>query len=64
MKSVGGLRRMRYRRRLRVQMHAYLAGAAYNLVRSASLSPAPVWKPLLQTLVPRLQTVKPGNLCR
>jgi hypothetical protein len=40
MKTVGGLRRTRYRGRARVQMHAYLVAAAYNLVRIANLSPA------------------------
>jgi hypothetical protein len=38
-KTVGGLRRTRYRGRARVQMHAYLVAAAYNLVRIANLSP-------------------------
>jgi transposase len=41
MKTVGGLRRTRYRGRARVQMHAYLVAAAYNLVRIAKLCPAP-----------------------
>jgi transposase len=41
MKTVGGLRRTRYRGRKRVQMHAYLVAAAYNLVRIAKLSQAP-----------------------
>ncbi len=41
MKTVGGLRKTRYRGRERVQMHAYLVAAAYNLVRIARLSPAP-----------------------
>ena len=41
MKTVGGLRRTRYRGRERVQMHAYLVAAAYNLIRIAKLSPAP-----------------------
>jgi IS5 family transposase len=41
MKTVGGLRRTRYRGRERVQMHAYLVAAAYNLVRIAKLSQAP-----------------------
>ena len=41
MKTVGGLRRTRYRGRARVQMHAYLVAAAYNLIRIAKLSPAP-----------------------
>jgi len=40
MKTVGGLRRTRYRGRERVQMHAYLVAAAYNLVRIARLAPA------------------------
>jgi len=41
MKTVGGLRKTRYRGRERVQMHAYLVGAAYNLLRIARLVPAP-----------------------
>jgi IS5 family transposase len=41
MKTVGGPRRTRYRGRARVQMHAYLVAAAYNLIRIAKLSPAP-----------------------
>ena len=41
MKTIGGLRRTRYRGRQRVQMHAYLVAAAYNLLRIAKLSPAP-----------------------
>ena len=41
MKTVGGLRRTRYRGRERVQMHAYLVAAAYNLVRIVKLSQAP-----------------------
>jgi len=41
MKTVGGLRRTRYRGCERVQMHAYLVAAAYNLIRIARLAPAP-----------------------
>jgi transposase len=41
MKTVGGLRKTRYRGRARVQMHAYLVAAAYNLLRIARLVPAP-----------------------
>jgi len=41
MKTVGRLRKTRYRGRKRVQMHAYLVGAAYNLLRIARLVPAP-----------------------
>jgi transposase len=41
MKTIGGLRKTRYRGRERVQMHAYLVAAAYNLVRIAKLCPAP-----------------------
>jgi IS5 family transposase len=40
MKTVGGLRKTRYRGRSRVQMHAYLVAAAYNLLRIAKISPA------------------------
>jgi len=41
MKTVGGLRKTRFRGRRRVQMHAYFVGAAYNLLRIARLVPAP-----------------------
>src|SRR6516162_10286539 len=41
MKTVGGLRKTRYRGCHRVQMHAYFVGAAYNLLRIARLVPAP-----------------------
>jgi transposase len=41
MKTIGGLRKTRYRGRERVQMHAYLVAAAYNLIRIAHLAPAP-----------------------
>jgi transposase len=41
MKTIGGLRKTRYRGRHRVQMHAYLVAAAYNLLRIAKLSQAP-----------------------
>jgi transposase len=40
MKTIGGLRKTRYRGRERVQLPAYLVAAAYNLVRIAKLSPA------------------------
>jgi IS5 family transposase len=36
-KSVGGLRRTRYRGRARTQLAAYFVGAAYNLIRIAKL---------------------------
>ncbi len=42
MKTIGGLRKTRYRGRERVQMHAYIVAAAYNLVRIAHLAPAPI----------------------
>jgi transposase len=41
MKTVGGLRRTRYRGLVRTQLHAYLVAAAYNLLRIARLTPAP-----------------------
>ena len=41
MKTIGGLRKTRYRGRARVQLHAYLVAAAYNLLRIARLAPAP-----------------------
>ena len=41
MKTVGGLRKTRYCGRERGQMHAYLVGAAYNLLRIARLVAAP-----------------------
>ena len=37
LKSVGGLRRTRYRGRDKTQFAAYLAGTAYNLLRIARL---------------------------
>jgi transposase len=40
MKTIGGLRKTRYRGRKRVQMHAYFVAAAYNLLRIARLAPA------------------------
>jgi transposase len=40
MKTIGGLRKTRYRGRERVQLHAYLVAAAYNLIRIARLAPA------------------------
>jgi IS5 family transposase len=41
MKTVGGLRKTRYRGLDRTQLHAYWVAAAYNLLRIARLSPAP-----------------------
>lgn len=41
MKTVGGLRKTRFRGCRRVQMHTYFVGAAYNLLRMARLVPAP-----------------------
>ena len=41
MKTIGGLRKTRYRGRERVQMHAYLVAAAYNLLRIARLLATP-----------------------
>jgi transposase len=40
MKTIGGLRKTRYRGRERVQLHAYLVATAYNLIRIARLAPA------------------------
>jgi len=37
-KTIGGLRRSRYRGRLRTQLAAHLVGAAYNLLRIATLA--------------------------
>jgi len=39
MKTVGGLRKTRYRRLERVDFAAYLVATAYNLVRLARLTP-------------------------
>jgi hypothetical protein len=39
MKTYGGLRRTMARGLRRVQLHAYLVGAAYNLLRLARLRP-------------------------
>lgn len=41
MKTIGGLRKTRYRGCRRVQMHVYLVAATYNLLRIARLVPAP-----------------------
>lgn len=41
MKAYGGLRRTRFRGLARVQLHAYLVGAAYNLLRISRLRPVP-----------------------
>ena len=41
MKTYGGLRRTRFRGIARVQLHAYLVGAAYNLLRLSRLRPVP-----------------------
>ena len=41
MKTVGGLRKTRYRGLDRTQLHAGLVAAAYNLLRIARRSPAP-----------------------
>jgi IS5 family transposase len=41
MKSVGGLRRMRYRGLARTQLAGYLVAAAYNLVRMTRLATLP-----------------------
>jgi IS5 family transposase len=41
MKTVGGLRKTRYRGLDRTQLHAYLVAAAYNLLRISRLSPGP-----------------------
>ncbi len=40
MKTVGGLRKTRYRGQARVGLHTYFVAAAYNLVRLAKLVPA------------------------
>ena len=40
MKAYGGLRRTLVRSLARVQMHAYIVGAAYNLLRMSRLAPA------------------------
>ena len=39
LKSYGGLRKTRFIGTARVQLHAYLAGAAYNLLRMSRLQP-------------------------
>jgi IS5 family transposase len=41
MKAYGGLRRTRFRGLARVQLHAYLVAAAYNLLRISRLRPVP-----------------------
>lgn len=42
MKTVGGLRRTRYRGLARTRLVGYVVGAAYNLVRMARLAPKPI----------------------
>ena len=51
MKTVGGLRRTRYRGLDRTQLHAYLVAAAYNLLRIVRLIPATYEAPLHHTAV-------------
>jgi len=41
MKTVGGLRRTRYRGQTRTQLAGYFVATAYNLVRMARLIPKP-----------------------
>jgi len=41
LKTIGGLRKTRYRGLAKVDFAGYLAGAAYNLVRLARLVAAP-----------------------
>jgi transposase len=43
LKLIGGLRRSRFRGRRRTADAALIAGAAFNLVRLAKLSPSPTW---------------------
>ncbi len=40
MKTVGGMRKTRYRGKQRVGLHFHLTTAAYNLVRMAKLLPS------------------------
>ena len=40
MKTIGGLRRTRFKGRRRTELHALLVGTAYNLLRIAKLQPA------------------------
>lgn len=42
MKTVGGMRKTRYKGKARTQLWAYLVGAAYNLIRMAKLCPIAV----------------------
>ena len=42
-KTIGGLRRTRYRGKQRTQLAAYLVGAAYNLIRIAKLAEQSPW---------------------
>jgi len=41
MKTIGGLRKTRFRGIARTQLYAYLVGAAYNLLRLSRLRPQP-----------------------
>lgn len=40
LKTIGGLRKTRYKGRERVELHSFIAGAAYNLVRMTKLMPS------------------------
>jgi transposase len=57
MKTVGGLRRTRYRGLVRTQLAAYLVAAAYNLVRMARLAVA--WR---AASPPRTEPPRPSPL--
>jgi IS5 family transposase len=41
LKTVGGLRKSRYRGRAKTQLYAFMAGAAYNLLRISKLIASP-----------------------
>jgi hypothetical protein len=40
MKTVGGMRKTRYKGKARTQLWAYIVGASYNLLRMAKLCPS------------------------
>jgi hypothetical protein len=41
MKTIGGLRKSRYKGRAKTQLYAFMAGAAYNLLRMTKLIETP-----------------------
>src|SRR5467141_2474356 len=62
MKTIGGLRKTCYRGRARVQWHAYLVAAAYNLLRIARLGPPPPETARFMAVPLRTAQQKPSSI--